>query len=77
MYLIFIIVPWGVQRNKWGILTKTYKKHEAGNEKWASGNFLSKNIKNIEKYVIILLSQFIEKQFFNVMFEGVYISTYG
>ena len=40
-------------------------------KKWLSGNFYL----TVEKYVIILLLKFIEKQFLNVMFEGVYIST--
>ena len=32
------MVPWGAQRNKWRILAQTYKKRDAGNEKWLSGN---------------------------------------
>ena len=40
-------------------------------KKWLSGNFYL----IVEKYVIILLLKFIEKQFLYVMFEGIYIST--
>ena len=67
------MAPWGVQRNKWGILAQTYEKQnmKRENEKSLSGNFYV----IVEEYVIILLLKFIEKQFLNVMFEGVYIST--
>ena len=67
------MIPWGVQRNKWGILAQTYEKQNMKREieKSLSGNFYV----IVEEYVIILLLKFIEKQFLNVMFEGVYIST--
>ena len=68
------MVPWGVQRNKRETLAQTYEKQNMRREikKWLRGNFYL----IVEKYVIILLLKFIEKQFLNVMFEGVYISTY-
>ena len=47
------------------------KKVKREIKKWLSGNFYL----TVEKYVSILLLKLIEKQFLNVIFECVYIST--
>ena len=65
------MVPWGVQRNKWEILAQTYKKREAENEKWLTGNFLSNSRKICHHFAFVVH----RKTVLNVTFEGVYIST--
>ena len=46
-------------------------KHEAVNKKWLSGNFLSNSRKICNHFAFVVH----QKQFLNVMFEGIYIST--
>ena len=72
------MVPWGVQRNRWVYWhkhVKTWsKKHgdkKVGNGKKPSGRCFFFFYLIVEKYVVILLFKFIEKQFLNVMLKGV------